>query len=129
MTFSNTYDIKEIKEIFPEIDTKVHFATVQGMYRRIFDNQIDTNVPTIGTYDCIIIDEAHRGYNLDKEMDDDEVHFKDQSDYRSKYRQVIEYFNAFRIGLTATPAPHTITIFGRPVYAVSYTHLTLPTKA
>lgn len=119
-TFSKIYGIKKIKDAIAEIDTKVHFATVQGMYRRIFDNIEEEKVPTVGTYDCIIIDEAHRGYNLDKDMDEEEMEFKDQSDYRSKYRQVIEYFNAFRIGLTATPAPHTISIFGRPVYEYSY---------
>lgn len=119
-TFAESYDIKELKEITPELDTKVHFSTVQGMYRRIFDNANDKNVPTVGTYDCIIIDEAHRGYNLDLQMDEEEIYFKDQSDYRSKYRQVIEYFNAFMIGMTATPAPHTISIFGRPVYEYAY---------
>ena len=119
-SFSKIFDIKEIDEIEPELDTKLHFATVQGMYRRIFDNLNPEKVPTVGTYDCIVIDEAHRGYNLDKQMDDVEVQFKDQSDFRSKYRQVIEYFDAFRIGLTATPAPHTISIFGRPVFEYTY---------
>src|SRR5690606_14962595 len=38
----------------------------------------------------------------------------------SKYRRVMEYFDAVRIGLTATPALHTVEIFGRPVYAYSY---------
>ena len=28
--------------------------------------------------DCIIIDEAHRGYNLDKEIDEGDLHFKDE---------------------------------------------------
>lgn len=118
--FANIYDIKEIENIKPDLDTKVHFATVQGMYRRIFDNKDDAARPTPGTYDCIIVDEAHRGYNLDKEMDDEEIHFKDQADYTSKYRQVVEYFDAFLIGMTATPAPNTVSIFGRPVYEYSY---------
>ena len=119
-TFANIYDIKEIKHILPELDTKVHFATVQGMYRRIFDNAKDDKVPSVGVYDCIVVDEAHRGYNLDQEMDENEIQFRDQSDYRSKYRQVIEYFDAFCIGLTATPAPHTINIFGHPIYEYGY---------
>lgn len=118
--FANIYDIKEIDSIKPDLDTKVHFATVQGMYRRIFDNKDDAARPTPGTYDCIIVDEAHRGYNLDKEMDDEEIHFKDQADYTGKYRQVVEYFDAFLIGMTATPAPNTVSIFGRPVYEYSY---------
>ena len=50
------------------------------------------NIP-IESFDFIIIDECHRSiYNL--------------------WRQVLEYFDAFLIGLTATPSPHTIGFFG-----------------
>ena len=36
------------------------------------------------------------------------------------YRRVVEYFDAVKIGLTATPALHTAEIFGDPVYRYSY---------
>jgi type I restriction enzyme R subunit len=39
----------------------------------------------------------------------------------SKYRAVIEYFDAFKVGLTATPALHTKDIFGDPVFTYTYT--------
>ena len=39
-------------------------------------------------FGAIIIDEAHRGYVLDKEMDDAELLYRDQRDYQSKYRSV-----------------------------------------
>ena len=39
----------------------------------------------------------------------------------SKYRAVIEYFDAFKVGLTATPALHTEDIFGDPVFIYTYT--------
>ena len=46
----------------------------------------------VETFDFIIIDECHRSiYNV--------------------WRQVIEYFDAFLIGLTATPSTHTIGFF------------------
>ncbi len=38
----------------------------------------------------------------------------------SKYRRVLDYFDAYKIGLTATPALHTTQIFGAPIYAYSY---------
>mgnify|MGYP000405703719 FL=1 len=41
-------------------------------------------------YDLIIVDEAHRGYILDKEMGEEETLYRDQNDYRSKYRSVID---------------------------------------
>jgi type I restriction enzyme, R subunit len=33
---------------------------------------------------------------------------------------VLDYFDAVKIGLTATPALHTTEIFGLPVYTYSY---------
>ena len=71
-------------------------------------------------FDLVIIDEAHRGYILDREMGDDEILYRDQRDYQSKYRSVVEYFDAVRIALTATPAPQTTEIFGAPVFKYTY---------
>lgn len=49
-----------------------------------------------------------------------EVLYRDQNDFRSKYRAVIDYFDAVKIALTATPALHTTEIFGKPVYSYDY---------
>jgi type I restriction enzyme R subunit len=118
-TFSEIYDIKEIKDKIPDLDTRLHFATVQGMVKRLFYNE-GNDIPSVDQYDCIIIDEAHRGYLMDREIDEDDLEFKDQRDYVSKYRMVLEYFDAYSIGLTATPALHTTEIFGSAVYTYSY---------
>ncbi|MFG6685264.1 type I restriction-modification system endonuclease [Mariniflexile sp. HNIBRBA6329] len=117
-TFGDVYQIDGLKDKNPDSDTRLHFATVQSMVKRLFYSENDT-LP-IDSYDCIIIDEAHRGYNLDREIDDEDIHFKDQEDYVSQYKRVIEYFNAYIIGLTATPALHTTQIFGNPVFSYSY---------
>ncbi|SFC39230.1 type I restriction enzyme, R subunit [Zunongwangia mangrovi] len=117
-TFSAIYQIEEMKERFPDTETRLHFATVQSMVKRLFYNE-ENPIP-IDTYDCIIIDEAHRGYNLDRELDEDDLNFKDENDYVSQYKRVIEYFDAYLIGLTATPALHTKEIFGKPVFSYSY---------
>ena len=77
--------------------------------------------PGVGQYDCIVVDECHRGYLLDRELSDTEIKFRDQKDYMSKYRAVIEYFDAFKVGLTATPAIHMVQIFGEPIFSYSYT--------
>ncbi len=119
-TFSNIYNIKKLTDKFPDLETRLHFATVQGMVKRLFFSSDDANKPQVGTYDCIIVDEAHRGYNLDRDLDEDEIMFKNELDYQSKYRKVLDYFDAFRIGLTATPALHTVEIFGKPVYKYGY---------
>lgn len=117
-TFAEIYQLQGLKELIPEMDTRLHFATVQSMVKRLFYTEGDP-LP-IDTYDCIIVDEAHRGYLLDKEMDDEELGFKDQHDYVSKYRRVLDYFDATAIGMTATPALHTTEIFGTPIYNYSY---------
>ena len=118
-TFSEIYGVKELGAKVPEMDTRLHFATVQGMVKRVFYSE-ESEVPPVDQYDCIIIDEAHRGYLMDREMDEDDLDFKDQRDYVSKYRMVLDYFDAFAIGLTATPALHTTEIFGPAVYTYSY---------
>ena len=57
----------------------------------------------IGTFDFIVIDECHRSiYNI--------------------WRQVIEYFDAFLIGLTATPSPRTVGFFHNNVVQ-NYSHV------
>lgn len=83
-------------------------------------NDDKERIPSSGDFDCIIIDEAHRGYTLDRELSEAELLFRDRNDFISKYKKVIEYFDAVRIGLTATPALHTTQIFGNPVYNYSY---------
>jgi len=117
-TFANIYKMEEMKNVIPEADTRLHFATVQSMVKRLFYSEND--ILPIDTYDCIIIDEAHRGYNLDKEINEEDLTFKDENDYVGQYKKVIEYFNAYIVGLTATPALHTTEIFGKPVHNYSY---------
>jgi type I restriction enzyme, R subunit len=50
----------------------------------------------IHAFDVIIADECHRGYT---------------SKETSTWRNVIDYFDAIKIGLTATPAPHSLSLF------------------
>ena len=118
-TLNQLYDIKDLGEKEFEKDTRVHIATVQSLVKRILYNDSDSSLG-VSDYDLIIVDEAHRGYILDKEMGDDEVLYRNQDDFRSKYRAVIDYFDAVKIALTATPALHTTEIFGKPVYEYSY---------
>ncbi|MGJ1331248.1 type I restriction-modification system endonuclease [Sphingobacterium siyangense] len=118
-SFSDYYHIDGLKHVWPDIDSRIHFATVQSMVKRLYSNESEEKALSIDTYDCIIVDEAHRGYLLDKEMDDEEIYFKDQDDYVSKYRQVLDYFDAFAVGLTATPALHTKEIFNKPIFNYS----------
>lgn len=116
-TLAQIYDIKELGDMAAEAETRVQVATVQAMVSRIFRTD---NPPPVGEFDCIIVDEAHRGYTLDQEMTEGELAVRDHSQYLSQYRRVLDHFDACRIGLTATPAKHTSEIFGKPVFTYSY---------
>ncbi|MEE9492680.1 MAG: DEAD/DEAH box helicase family protein [Gammaproteobacteria bacterium] len=107
--------------------TKVTISTIQRMYSQLTGQELDDeadehsgfeiegatinqgprpvsynpDIP-IEAFDVIIIDECHRSiYNL--------------------WRQVLEYFDAFLIGLTATPTKKTIGFFGQNLVS-EYTH-------
>ncbi|MCK9394106.1 MAG: type I restriction-modification system endonuclease [Methylobacter sp.] len=116
-TLSKIYNIALLGDMAAEAETRIQVATVQAMVKRIF--QSDTP-PNIDAYDCIIIDEAHRGYTLDQEMTEGELAIRDVAQYLSSYRRVLDYFDAVKIGLTATPAKHTTEVFGKPVFTYSY---------
>ncbi|WP_022952140.1 type I restriction-modification system endonuclease [Leucothrix mucor] len=119
-TFADTFELKELGDKQPDDNTKVHVATVQGLVQRILYPNDNDSKPGVGQYDCIVVDECHRGYLLDKDLSETEILFRNQKDYQSKYRAVIDYFDAFKVGLTATPALHTTDIFGKPVFTYSY---------
>jgi type I restriction enzyme R subunit len=96
--------------------TFVYVSTIQRMCINLFgwentfpseggdpDDESDAqrlDIP-IHAFDVIIADECHRGYTA-KEA--------------ALWRQVIEYFDAIKIGLTATPAAHTVAFFKDVVY-------------
>ncbi len=107
--------------------TKVTISTIQRMYSQLTGQELDDEADEhsgfeiegstiskeprpvaynpgipIEEFDVIIIDECHRSiYNL--------------------WRQVLEYFDAFLIGLTATPTKKTIGFFNQNLVS-EYTH-------
>jgi len=112
--FTELYNVQRLRSNFIDPSTHVCISTIQRMYSilkgkeldesleddspyesKIIDKPVDVaytpNVP-IETFDFIIIDECHRSiYNL--------------------WKQVLDYFDAFMIGLTATPDKRTFAFF------------------
>lgn len=119
LKFDQVFPVADLATKFPEATTRVQVATVQAMIHRVFDETSEVR-PTPGTYDLIIVDEAHRGYTLDAELREDDLGFRNLDDYLSAYRRVLDYFDATTVALTATPALHTREIFGRPVFSYGY---------
>ena len=111
MTLDEIYNIKGLDDKLIDKETRIQIATVQGMVKRILYTEDGDSKPSVTDFDLIIIDEAHRGYILDKEMDDAELLYRDQRDYQSKYRSVVEYFDAVSSeGIHYLPG-QTVTIF------------------
>lgn len=96
--------------------TFVYVSTIQRMARNLFgaegsfpqtdgDPDIEEDADRldipIHAFDLIIADECHRGYSAQE---------------TSIWRNTLQHFDAVRVGLTATPAAHTVALFGEPVF-------------
>ena len=114
--FSQLYGVRRLKSSFIPNDIQICISTIQRMYSILKDEDLDegseetsfaefvtaeSKAPKEVVYnekyppeffDCIIVDECHRSiYNV--------------------WSQVISYFDAFIIGLTATPDKRTFAFF------------------
>ena len=125
--FTSHYNVNLLGTTGVADTTKVTISTIQRLYSQLSGKELDDDADEhsayeiesnnedsdpraiaynpeipIETFDLIIIDECHRSiYNL--------------------WRQVLEYFDAFLIGLTATPTKKTIGFFGQNMVS-EYTH-------
>lgn len=120
LNFAQIYKVAGLEQKLPKGEDQVQVATVQSLIARILNEPDAAKRPTPGTFDCIIVDEAHRGYTLDAELRENDIGFRNIDDYQSAYRQIIDYFDAVKVALTATPALHTREIFGHPVFHYGY---------
>jgi type I restriction enzyme R subunit len=80
-------------------------AGVLGAEGEAPDEDADKLPIPIHAFDVIIADECHRGYSAG------EV---------SVWRDTLDHFDAIKIGLTATPASHTVAYFKEIVYRYDY---------
>ncbi|MDP9109269.1 MAG: DEAD/DEAH box helicase family protein, partial [Pseudomonadota bacterium] len=58
LPLSKLYNIAELGDMAAEAETRIQVATVQAMVKRIFQSD---HPPGVDEFDCIIVDEAHRG--------------------------------------------------------------------
>ncbi len=99
-TIQRVYSILKGEELAPELEELSGFDTA-ALQREPAPIEYNPDVP-IETFDVIITDECHRSiYNL--------------------WRQVLEYFDGFLIGLTATPSKQTFGFFQQNL-VMEYNH-------
>ena len=122
--FSELYTVRRLNSAFIPKDTKVCISTIQRMYSILRGEDMDESVEETSLnehkitgnprevsynpsyppefFDFVIIDECHRSiYNV--------------------WQQVLDYFDAFLIGLTATPDNRTFGFFKQNIVS-EYTH-------
>ncbi|MCL1816664.1 MAG: DEAD/DEAH box helicase family protein, partial [Clostridiales bacterium] len=115
LTLWQLYDIRDFAGQNSKQDAKIQVDTVQNLVRRIIYNDAET-MPSVMEYDLIVIDDAHRSSTVELKESDNELLYQSQPDYLNKYRTILEYFDAIKVALTATPVPHSAEIFGSPVF-------------
>ncbi|MDI6727788.1 MAG: type I restriction-modification enzyme R subunit C-terminal domain-containing protein [Thermodesulfovibrionales bacterium] len=99
-TIQRLYSMLKGEEIDPELEEESLFDHAD-LYKEPVPVEYNPAIP-IETFDVIITDECHRSiYNL--------------------WRQVLEYFDAFIIGLTATPNKQTFGFFNQNL-VMEYPH-------
>jgi type I restriction enzyme R subunit len=93
--------------------TFLYICTIQRMAINLYgkmgafgddeENEDDAETLSIPShaFDLIIADECHRGYT---------------SKETNVWRNVLNHFDAVKIGLTATPASHTVAYFNKPIF-------------
>ncbi len=119
-SFSQLYGVRRLKNSYIPNDVQICISTIQRMYSILKEENLDesTEEESFNEYvtadskepkdvvynekyppeffDCIIIDECHRSiYNV--------------------WQQVLTYFDAFLVGLTATPDKRTFAFFNENV--------------
>lgn len=124
--FTELYNVQRLTSSFIAKDSQVCISTIQRMYSILKGEELDEGNEEVNPnefkptgqqrevaydeeippefFDFIVIDECHRSiYNL--------------------WRQVLEYFDAFLVGLTATPDSRTFAFFNQNVVS-EYSHET-----
>lgn len=123
--FTELYTVQRLKSSYIATDSQVCISTIQRLYAVLkgedLDEQLEEENPNerkyqakeippieydprmpVEFFDFIVIDECHRSiYNL--------------------WKQVLEYYDAFEIGLTATPDKRTIGYFNQNLVS-EYSH-------
>jgi len=123
--FTELYNVQRLKSGYIATDSQVCISTIQRLYSILKGTELEDNaeeenpnewkfqpkeIPPVvynaripvEFFDFIVIDECHRSiYNL--------------------WKQVLEYFDAFEIGLTATPDKRTIGYFNQNLVS-EYSH-------
>ena len=115
--FTELYNVRHLAssrlDMGNESATKVHVSTIQRIYSILRDEELDESIDERSGFDMAPRDPVEVVYNPAVPIESYDVIIIDEC-HRSIYgvwRQVLEYFDAFLVGLTATPGKQTLGFF------------------
>ncbi len=123
--FTELYNVQLLQSGYIDPVSRVCIATIQRVYSLLKGEELDPELEELSGFDRDIM---HREpppveYNPDIPIEDFDFIITDEC-HRSIYnlwRQVLEYFDAFLIGLTATPSKQTLGFFQQNL-VMEYNH-------
>ena len=123
--FTELYNVQLMQSSRVDPVSKVCIATIQRVYSILKGEELDPDEEEVSGFDTAAFrsEPAPVEYNPDIPIDAFDVIITDEC-HRSIYnlwRQVLDYFDAFLIGLTATPSMQTLGFFQQNV-VTEYDH-------
>lgn len=119
-SFSEIYNVQKLGSAGIDKDAQVVVATIQRVYSVLTGNHLDEDDEEQSSFEMSRAEtERLVSYNPAVPIESFDLVVTDEC-HRSIYgtwRQVLEYFDAFVVGLTATPSLHTLGFFGKNLVA------------
>src|SRR5713101_5149838 len=119
-SFSEIYNVQKLGAAGLDKDAQVVIATIQRVYSVLTGKELSEEEEEASSFELSRADtERLVSYNPSMPIESFDLVITDEC-HRSIYgtwRQVLEYFDAFTVGLTATPSLHTLGFFGKNLVA------------
>ncbi len=123
--FTELYNVQLLQSNSIDPVSKVCIATIQRVYSMLRGEELDPDLEEASGYDVASARPSPQTVEYNRNFPIEEFDFIITDEcHRSIYdlwRQVLEYFDAFLIGLTATPSRQTIGFFNRNL-VMEYNH-------
>jgi type I restriction enzyme R subunit len=119
-SFSEIYNVQKLGAAGLDKDAQIVIATIQRVYSVLTGKELSEEDEEVSSFE-VPRTETERlvSYNPAIPIESFDLVITDEC-HRSIYgtwRQVLEYFDAFTVGLTATPSLHTLGFFGKNLVA------------
>ena len=119
-SFSEIYNVQKLGAAGLDRDAEIVVATIQRVYSVLTGRELSEEEEEASSFELSRADtERLVAYNPSIPIESFDLIVTDEC-HRSIYgtwRQVLEYFDAFTVGLTATPSLHTLGFFGKNLVA------------